>query len=101
MRQTLLRESVLDTLRMHKEEILKEFPVRKIALFGSLARQEQTGESDVDILVDVDPSIGLKFMTLAERLQKILHGKVDLVSRRGIKPLLLQVIVIEKESIEV
>jgi uncharacterized protein len=99
MKQTLLRELVLDTLRMHKEEILKEFPVRQIALFGSLARQEQTGESDVDILVDVDPSIGLKFMTLADRLQEILHCKVDLVSRRGIKPSLLQVI--EKESIDV
>lgn len=99
MKQTLFRESVLDTLRMHKEEILKEFPVRRIALFGSLARQEQTGGSDVDILVDVDPSIGFKFMTLADRLQEILHCKVDLVSRRGIKPSLLQVI--EKESIDV
>lgn len=99
MKQPLLRETVLDILRMHKEQILKEFPVRQIALFGSLARQEQTGESDVDILVDVDPSIGLKFMTLADRLQEILHCKVDLVSRRGIKPSLLQVI--EKESINV
>jgi uncharacterized protein len=99
MKQTLLRESILDNLRMHKEEILRDFPVRQIALFGSLARQEQTGESDVDILVDVDPSIGLKFMTLADRFQEILHCKVDLVSRRGIKPSLLQVI--EKESIDV
>jgi uncharacterized protein len=99
MKQTLLRESILENLRMHKEEILRDFPVRQIALFGSLARQEQTGESDVDILVDVDPSIGLKFMTLADRLQEILHCKVDLVSRRGIKPSLLQVI--EKESIDV
>jgi predicted nucleotidyltransferase len=99
MEQTLSRESVLDTLRMHKEQILKEFPVRRLAFFGSLARQEQTRESDVDILVDVDPSIGLKFMTLADRLQEILHCKVDLVSHRGVKPSLLQVI--EKESIDV
>ena len=99
MKQTLSRESVLDTLRMHKREILKEFPVRRLALFGSLARQEQIRESDVDILVDVDPSIGLKFMTLADRLQEILNCKVDLVSLRGIKPSLLQMI--EKESIDV
>ncbi|MBI4765712.1 MAG: nucleotidyltransferase family protein [Deltaproteobacteria bacterium] len=99
MGQTLSRESVLDILRMHKGEILKEFPVRRLALFGSLARQEETHESDIDILVDVDPSIGLKFMTLADRLQEILHCKVDLVSRRGIKPSLLKVI--EKESIDV
>jgi len=99
MEQNLSRESVLDTLRIHKEKILKEFPVRRLALFGSLARQEQIRESDVDILVDVDPSIGLKFMTLADRLQEILHCKVDLVSLRGVKPSLLKVI--EKESIDV
>jgi uncharacterized protein len=99
MEQTLSRESVLDTLRIHKEKILKEFPVRRLALFGSLARQEQIRESDVDILVDVDPSIGLKFMALADRLQEILHCKVDLVSLRGVKPSLLKVI--EKESIDV
>ena len=99
MEQILSREAVLDTLRMHKGEILKEFPVRRLALFGSLARREETKESDVDILVDVDPSIGLKFMTLADRLQEILHCKVDLVSRRGIKPSLLKMI--EKESIDI
>jgi uncharacterized protein len=99
MEQILSRESVLDTLRMHKGEILKEFPVKRLALFGSLARWEETKESDVDILVDVDPSIGLKFMTLADRLQEILHCKVDLVSRRGVKPSLLKLI--EKESIDV
>ncbi len=53
----------------------------------------------MNLLVDVDPSIGLKFVTLADRLQEILHCKVDLVSRRGVKPSLLKVI--EKESIDV
>ena len=99
MEQTLTRESVLDTLRMHKMDIQREFPVRRIALFGSLARREHSQESDVDILVDVDPTIGLKFMTLADKLQAILHCKVDLVSVRGVKPSLLKVI--EKESIDV
>jgi predicted nucleotidyltransferase len=99
MEQTLSRESVLGTLRMHKREILKEFPVKRLALFGSLARQENVPDSDVDILVDVDPSIGLKFVALADRLQEILQCKVDLVSRRGVKPSLLKEI--EKESIDV
>jgi len=99
MEQASSRDSVLENLRRNKGEILKEFPVRRLALFGSLARQEETKDSDVDILVDVDPSIGLKFVTLADRLQEILHCKVDLVSRRGVKPSLLKVI--EKESIAV
>jgi uncharacterized protein len=99
MDQAPTRDFVVDTLRRHKEQILREYPVRRIALFGSLVRGEQTAESDVDILVDVDPSIGLKFVNLADSLQEMLHCKVDLVSVRGLKPSLLKII--EAESIDV
>jgi uncharacterized protein len=90
---------VLETLRKHKGEILAQFPVKRIALFGSVVRGEQTGRSDIDILVDVDPSIGLRFVNLADSLQEMLQCKVDLVSRRAIKPSLLKMI--EAESIDV
>ena len=42
-----------------------------------MARGDSTTDSDVDILVDVDPSIGLGFVTLAERLEKDLGRKVE------------------------
>lgn len=61
-----------------------------MALFGSWARNEQTDMSDVDILVEVDPSIGLRFVTLAERLELLLEQHVDLVSSRAVKPNLLK-----------
>lgn len=64
----------------------REFPLKTMAVFGSVARGEATPDSDVDILVDVDPSIGLGFVTLAERLEKDLGRKVDLVSRRALRP---------------
>jgi uncharacterized protein len=99
MERILSRESILDTLRKNKGEILKQFPVKRLALFGSVVRNEQTVRSDVDILVDVDPSIGLRFVNLAENLQEMLSCKVDLVSRRGIKPSLLKII--EAQSIDV
>ncbi len=70
-----------------------------MALFGSWARNEQTETSDVDILVDVDPSIGLRFVNLAERLESLLDQHVDLVSRRAVKPNLLKQI--EAELIDV
>lgn len=62
------------------------FPLQRIGLFGSWARDEQTAQSDIDILVEVDSSIGLGFVTLADQLEKVLGHKVDLVSRRAIKP---------------
>lgn len=68
----------------------QEFPLRRMALFGSWARNEQTETSDVDILVEVDPSIGLRFVTLAERLESLLEQHIDLVSSRAVKPSLLR-----------
>jgi len=55
-------------------------------LFGSYARNEQTPASDIDILVDVDPAIGLAFVDLADYLEQILQSPVDLVSTRAVKP---------------
>jgi hypothetical protein len=55
------------------------------ALFGSYARNEQTASSDVDIMVEFDGKIGIKFIDLANELEKALGLKVDLVSKKGIK----------------
>ncbi len=87
------REEILSRLRESKRSLQAEFPVMRIALFGSYARGSQvSGESDIDILVEVDPSIGLGFVTLADRLEQLLGNRVDLVSRRAIKPSLWKLI---------
>ena len=82
------REAILRGLREAKPQLAQRFPLRRIALFGSFARGDATPESDIDILVEVDPSIGLGFVTLAEELEKLIGHRVDLVSRRGVKALL-------------
>ncbi|MBT4101186.1 MAG: nucleotidyltransferase [Gemmatimonadetes bacterium] len=61
-----------------------------MALFGSYARGDQTETSDVDILVEVDPSIGLEFVTLADELEDHLGERVELVSHRSLKPRALE-----------
>ncbi|MGI9067218.1 MAG: nucleotidyltransferase family protein [Pyrinomonadaceae bacterium] len=93
------RNQILKLLRTIKPSLQSEFPVHRLALFGSYARDEQSASSDVDILVEVDPSIGLRFVTLAERLEDSLGEHVDLVSRRGLKPALWKQI--ESELIDV
>jgi uncharacterized protein len=80
-------------------ELRREFPLHGMALFGSTARGEAGAHSDVDILVDVDGSIGLEFVTLADRIEAALGRKVDLVSRRALKPGLWSLI--EKEAIDI
>jgi uncharacterized protein len=76
----------LSRLRAVLPELRRDFPLGRMSLFGSVARGESLPDSDVDILVEVDPSIGLGFVTLAERLEAVLGRKVDLVSRRALKP---------------
>jgi predicted nucleotidyltransferase len=79
-------EEILTTLREQHAVLSRRYPIRRMALFGSWARGDAREESDVDVLVEVDPSIGLRFVDLGEELEKALGRPVDLVSRRAIKP---------------
>lgn len=92
-------QNVLSRLRGLLPGLRQEFPLHGMALFGSTARGDARPDSDVDILVDVDGSIGLEFITLADRLENALGRKVDLVSRRALKPALKELI--EQEAIHV
>jgi predicted nucleotidyltransferase len=80
----ITKEEILKVLAKNEPELQKRFKVSKMALFGSYARGDQQAGSDVDILVEVDPSIGLEFVTLAERIEKLLGVSVDLVSSRAV-----------------
>ncbi|MBC7821991.1 MAG: nucleotidyltransferase domain-containing protein [Planctomycetaceae bacterium] len=93
------RQEILLQLKSAKPGLEREFPLRRLALFGSWAREEASANSDVDLLVEVDPSIGLRFVTLAERLEAVLGQRVDLVSQRAIRPRLWKLI--EPELIDV
>ena len=69
--------------------ILKRYGVRKVALFGSVARGEDRKDSDIDILVDIGHDIGLlEFIGLKQELEDALGHPVDLVEYGTIKPYL-------------
>jgi hypothetical protein len=93
------REEVMDILRRARHDLQVRFPITRMALFGSYARGDQHEGSDVDILVDVDPSIGLKFVTLAEELERLLGEPVELVPSRAVGPRMKPVI--EADCVEV
>ena len=86
------QNDIINTLREMQPDVQARYPVSRMALFGSWARQQQTDDSDIDILVEVDPSIGLRFVDLAERLEERLQRRVDLVSRQAIRPALWKLI---------
>jgi predicted nucleotidyltransferase len=63
--------------------------VRQLGIFGSFVRGEQTENSDVDVLVEFEPSARfglLTFCQLENDLSEVLQRKVDLVMKDGLKP---------------
>jgi predicted nucleotidyltransferase len=81
-------EEIKRILKEHKEELRDRFKVKEIGVFGSYVRGEQRRkESDIDILVEFEEPIGfLEFLGLEEYLSDLLGAKVDLVSRKALKP---------------
>lgn len=79
-------EDIMKLLEEAKPSLARRYGVRRLALFGSYARGDQQEDSDVDVLVEVDPSIGLRFVDLAEEIEAMLGVPTELVSRRAIKP---------------
>ena len=79
-------QSILEKLRELKPELERKYPVVGIGVFGSYARGEANQESDIDIAVDIDGSMGLSFVAMADEIEAILGIKTDVIPIRSIKP---------------
>ena len=79
-------EEIRILINDNKEELEKDYNAVKFFLFGSYARGEQTSESDIDILVELNAPLGLKFFKLEKFLENLFLKKVDLGTIDGLKP---------------
>jgi predicted nucleotidyltransferase len=71
--------------------LCKEYGVQELSVFGSASGENFTSESDLDLLVEFKPyvHIGLMdFAALQRRLSELVGRPVDLVSKRGLNPLI-------------
>ncbi|MFP5470819.1 MAG: nucleotidyltransferase family protein [Bacteroidia bacterium] len=78
-------QEIKQILFKHKQRLFARYPIKSIAVFGSYARNEQQSKSDVDILVDVDGNVGVRFIDLANEIEDIIGIKVDVVSKNAMK----------------
>ena len=94
------KQVVLTKLKSRIEEIRQRFSVRNLSIFGSIARDESTEDSDVDVLVvfDREGSFDL-FMDLKFYLEDLLEVKIDLVTDKALRPQVRRAI--EQELIHV
>jgi predicted nucleotidyltransferase len=81
-------EDALLILRRHESD-LRARGVRRAALFGSVARGENRPDSDIDIMVEIEPEadIGVfEYAEIKEYIASLFDGPVDVVSRDNLKP---------------
>lgn len=95
--------SVEEKLRNHRTEIINLAHTRgayNLRIFGSLARSEATTQSDIDILVDLEPGRTIFDLGgLLVDLQKLLNCPVDIVTEKGLRPRIRQQVLAEAISL--
>lgn len=92
---------VLNTLRSHERE-LRAKGIRRLYLFGSVARGEAARNSDIDIMAEFDPEVPVSILTLGSitaHLGELLGHPVDFADRDSFRPEVLAAI--EREAVEV
>ena len=94
------RHDAIAALRGYLPELKRNFGVRRVALFGSTARDEGRDDSDLDLLVDfeVGPTFD-SFMGLKLFLEDHLGRRVDVVTSDALKPRLRTIV--EREAVDV
>ena len=77
----------LNEIRQKAAPVLERYGVQYAGVFGSVARGEDTPESDVDVLVVLKQPVSLlKFFGLNDELETALGCKVDLVTKNSLNP---------------
>ena len=76
-----VREQVLSRLQAIKPELVKQYSISKIGIFGSMARNEAHDNSDIDIVVHMQPDM-LKRARLKAKLEKMFGREVDIIRYR-------------------
>jgi uncharacterized protein len=90
----LTAEYVLSELEKHAD-VLRGFGVKRIGIFGSVARGEAREDSDLDLLVDLERHTFKDYMGALLFLEELFGCKVDLVMREALRPELQQYVMPE------
>ncbi|WP_295004179.1 nucleotidyltransferase family protein [Sulfurimonas sp.] len=89
------KQEILDFLKLNHSYIMEKYHITKIGLFGSFARDEQTQDSDVDLLIELEDGItdiyDLK-ISLNNYLSDAFERSVDLAREKYLKPYVKELI---------
>jgi predicted nucleotidyltransferase len=82
------RDDVLLILKQEVRSVQDRFGVKRMGLFGSIVRDEAGDQSDIDILVELDPEkiSYRKYLDLEFFLQSLFPRKVEIITLDGVSP---------------
>ena len=96
----LSQEEIIDVINKEFPYLKDRYGVADLRLFGSYSRSAQSGESDIDVLVEFREVIDLiEFIKLENYLGDLLGCRVDLVMKDSLKPRIRDIILTEAVAI--
>jgi len=87
------QSQIIDYLSANKQSISRKYQLKKLGIFGSYARNEQTPASDLDLLVEFEdntPDLTGKKDFLRKEMQSVFQIPVDICREKYIKPIFRQ-----------
>ncbi len=78
-------DEVIEKIKSNYPYLASEFGIKRIGIFGSVAKQLDSDKSDIDLIVELERPIGLKFVDLAEYMEKLFGRKVDILTKDGVR----------------
>lgn len=80
------KQTILQKLSVLKPVLQERYGVSELALFGSYSRDEQTGSSDIDIMVDFNGPIGIEYLDVVYLIEDAFEGvPIQVVAKKAIK----------------
>lgn len=89
MKPVQSREEILQYLRTQRDHLKANYHVESIGLIGSFSRNEQTPQSDIDLIIELEPGTQSIFelkSRLRAELESLFGRKVEIASKRYLKP---------------
>ena len=85
-----MNDELKRTLMQARDHLARHYPIQSLGVFGSVARNEERDNSDIDILIEFSGPIGWEIADIRQYLEQVTHRKVDLVTPGAVRPLLRQ-----------
>ncbi|MEK6984137.1 MAG: nucleotidyltransferase domain-containing protein [Nanoarchaeota archaeon] len=79
------QKEIVGILEKELPYLRSNYNVKRLGLFGSIAKYKQKKGSDVDIIIEFKTPIGLEFIELVDYIERLVGRKVDILTNEGIK----------------